>query len=139
MDIVLKESKTGWIKVTDEISVLVGYYNMQQEEKLKQILYEVGSMPEFELKDLEKFTPENKARLMTLNERYFKLFIKFTIKDWKGVKNSKGEEVPFVLLKDEMETGLWESLCRSMSLKDIYELHKMIKKEIEFTETDKKK
>ena len=139
MDIVLKESKTGWIKVTDEISILVGYYNMQQEEKLRQILYEVGSMPEFELKDLEKFTPENKARLMTLNERYFKLFIKFTIKDWKGVKNSKGEDVPFVLQKDEMETELWESLCRSMSLKDIYELHKMIKKEIEFTETDKKK
>jgi hypothetical protein len=80
MNIVLKESKSGWLKVSDEISVLIGYYNMQQEEKLKQILYEVGAMPDFELKDLDKFTPENKARLMTLNERYFKLFIKYTIK-----------------------------------------------------------
>ena len=139
MNIVLKESKTGWIKVSDEISVLVGYYNMQQEEKLKQILYEVGAMPDFELKDLDKFTPENKAKLMTLNERYFKLFIKYTIKDWKGVKTSVGEEVPFVLEKDEMETGLWQRLCQSMALKDIYELVKLIKKEIEFTEADKKK
>lgn len=139
MDIVLKQSKSGWLKVSDQIEVLVGYYNMQQEEKLKQILYEVGAMPDFESKDLEKFTPENKARLMMLNERYFKLFIKYTIKDWKGVKTSAGEDVPFVLVSDEMQTELWEKLCRSMALKDIYELVKLIKKEIEFTESDKKK
>lgn len=139
MNIILKESKTGWIKVSEGISVLVGYYNMQQEEKLKQILYEVGAMPDFELKDLDKFTPENKAKLMTLNERYFKLFIKYTIKDWKGVKTSAGEDVPFELVNDEMESGLWQRLCQSMALKDIYELVKLIKKEIEFTESDKKK
>lgn len=139
MDIILKQSKTGWVKVSNEISVLVDYYTMAQGEKLKQILYEVGAMPDFELKDASKLSPENKARLMMLNERYYKLFIKYTIKDWRGVKNSSGDEIEFSLSGDEMESGLWEQLCRSMALKDIYELVKLIKNEIEFSEADKKK
>ena len=139
MNIILKESKTGWVKVSDEISILVDYLTIEQESKLKQILYEVGFMPDLDLNNTDSLNPENKAKLMTLNEKYYKLFIKYTIKDWQGVRNSNGQDVEFRLVKNEMDSGLWESLCRSLTVTNLYELVSIIKKEIEFTEADKKK
>jgi len=137
MEIMLKESKTGWVKVSDSISVLVGYPTIEQDEELKKILYEVGFITNDQ--NVDDLTPKDKSDLMSLNEKYYKLYLKYTIKDWKGVNFSGGDEAVFKLTKNEMDDGLWQKLCRALVLSDIYELVKLIKKEIDFNDSDKKK
>ena len=136
MNIILKESKTGWVKVSDEISILVDYPKIEQQRILNHLVYEIVYVPKT---DNEIENIENKPDVLSINEKYHQLLLKFTIKDWKGVKNSDGEDVPFKLVNNEMENELWESLCRSLTLLKLYQLVDLIRKEIEFTEADKKK
>jgi hypothetical protein len=138
MEIILKESKTGWIKVNDDISVLVGYPTSEQDIKLKKILYEVGFMPGFDADKIDSLSPADRATVMSLNERYYKQYLKYTIKDWKGVRSENGTEIPCKVVSNELDNELWDKLCR-MPMKDIFELVKLIKAETDFTESDKKK
>jgi len=138
MEIVLKESKTGWVKVNEDISVLVGYPTSDQDIKLKKILYEVGFMPNFDAEKVDLLSPADRATVMSLNERYYKQYLKYTIKDWKGVRSENGTEITCKVVNNELDNDLWERLCR-MSMNDVFELVKLMKKEIDFTESDKKK
>ena len=139
MEIVLKESKTGWVKVNEDISVLVSYPTSDQDIKLKRILYELGFMPDFNPEDQSLLKPEDKAAMLSITEKYNKLYLKHTIKDWKGMRLGSGVEVICKVVNNELDNELWEMLCRSIKSLDLYELVKLIKKEIEFTESDKKK
>ena len=139
MEIVLKESKTGWVKVNEDISVLVGYPTSEQDIRLKKILYEVGFMPHFDPEQIDSLSPADRATVMSLNERYYKQYLKYSIKEWKGIRLTSGTEVVCKVVNNELDNELWEMLCRALTMNDVYELVKLIKAETEFNDSDKKK
>ena len=137
--IVLKESKTGWIKIDDELELLIDYPTIEQDNKLKKILYEVSFIPELDFENQDNLLGESKAHLMALNSLYFQYYIRYTIKDWKGINDPEGNAVECIIVNNEIEAKLWTKLCRVIPLNDLYEIVKKIKAELEFTEIDKKK
>ena len=139
MNIVLKDSKTGWIKISDELEVLVDYPTIEQSNKLRKILFEVSLIPNLQFETQDNLLASDKAQLMALNDLYFKYYIKYTIKDWRGVTDKDGNPIECKLISNEIESVLWSKICRAISIEDLYELVKKIKGQLEFTEEDKKK
>ena len=138
MNIILKESRTGWIKFEDDIEFLVDYLTIDQDAKLKKILYEMGFTSD-KLDNIESLSPSERASVIYLSELYYKYYFKYAVKDWRGIKDKEGNPISFKMSGNEMNTDLWQKFCRAVPLDDIFKIVKRIKEQVELTEDDKKK
>ena len=118
---------------------LIDYPTREQSYKLRQIFLELNDIP---MKDGEllfkEMTPEQIARVAIADKKYMESYLKFTIKDWK-VKDADGNDVKCALVNNELSNDLFERMCDSLSQEDLQIIYKAISKELEFTESDKKK
>lgn len=107
-----KKSKSDWIKI-DEVELLVDYPTNEQEVRLQEVM--VDSSLDKEVRNL----------------RYARLFLKFVIKDWKGID----EECK--LYNNELDNELW--LALTSDIPQTLTIFGKLFEELSFTEVDKKK
>ena len=106
-----KKSKTNWIEI-DNIKLLIDYPTNNQEMLLQEIL-------------LDNLSEQIKQL------RYARLYLRYTIKDWKGI------EADCLIINNELEKDLWESLVSdSMQALTIFG---KVYEQLTVTENDKKK
>jgi hypothetical protein len=119
MKISLKKSFNRWVKGTDGEEFLIDYPTVDQHQHLQTIL--IG----------DEFTGNDKPL------KYYQYFLKYVIKDWKGVTDEDGKPVKCKLANNELETDLWWSLVSG--IEGVVGLAVLLSQELEFTENDKKK
>jgi len=128
MDLFLRDNDLSeWLDLGNGAKFKLAYPTAQQEKELSastlQISLAVG--------EDEKFAK-------TYLEYWLKL-LKYTVKDWDGVNNARtGEPVKFATDKDgNMDDELLRPFAAYPELLSV--IGEKIKKQIDFTETDKKK
>ena len=147
MKINLKHSQTKWVDIDGESSFEIGYPTIEQSEKLKQLAYEIALVDDrlMEVGDeareniLSALPADKKAKMLILNEKLYKMTIKYSVKDWKGVPDSDGKDVDCVIINNELHPELYKGLVKDLDLGDLSHIYACILNEIEVTETDKKK
>ena len=145
MQIVLKHNPSHWVEIGDGIKVLVDYPTIEQKDKLDELLYELTFNAGDDVtaenldKKLSRIAPNRKAKMISLNQMYQKLYLKYVIKDWKGIKDEKGKAVKCIIEDNELENSLWTDLCRELRMEDLTKLYQLLLNELEFTDVDKKK
>jgi hypothetical protein len=120
MKLALKKSFNNWVKVGVEgEEFLIDYPSIEQDQKLQSI----------------KFSDEFSGNDKPL--KYFQYFLKFVIKDWKGIVDENGKPLKCKIVNNELEESIWWALVGDEGL--AMELFTICNKELEFTENDKKK
>ena len=120
MKLALKKSLTRWVKVGKENEEFyIDYPSIEQDQELQSIKFS------------EKFTGIDKGL------RFSQQFLKYIIKDWKGIKDEEGNEIKCKLIDNELDTELWWALVGDANMS--MELFTICWKELEFTDNDKKK
>jgi len=138
MKLANKKSFNDWITVGDD-KFKIDYPTREQSYKLKQIFLELNDIP---MKDgvllYDEMTPKQIARVAIADKRYMEFYLKFTIKDWE-VQDKDGNAVKCILMNNELSNDLFDRVCEALSQEDLGKLYQAINKELEFTESDKKK
>ena len=117
MKLALKKSLTRWVKVGKEgEEFYIDYPSIDQEQELQSIKFS------------EKFSGVDKGL------RFSQQFLKYIIKDWKGIKDEEGNEIKCKLVDNELETDLWWALVGDANM--TMELFTICWKELEFTDND---
>jgi len=122
MKFTLRKSISNWITVPTnegEVKFLIDYPTREQGQTIQTYV---------------------NGEIYSGNDKYLKALqylIKFTVKDWRGVKDENGNEIPCVVVNNELEDELWWMLVRDEERAT--SLGILIQEEIKFTETDKKK
>jgi hypothetical protein len=141
MKIKLKHSLSRWIKIEalEGVELLVDYCSVEQQDvldelkykcydSLKNVLYK--EKDEVKINEKELFNPDFMIFLRT--------FLKYHIKDWKGIIDiDTNEPVKCELKNNEVENDLIREVTQDR-LNTLLIFIK-INSELEFTETDKKK
>lgn len=132
IDIKLKKSATKTIKLDNGIELAVDYPTASQWSKLQELLYQVFLIDEEinNCKDSFKVV-ELKARKISLMNEYMKQFLRYTIKDIKGID---GE---IKVVNNELDNESYEAI--TYDLIQVRTLYDLISSEINFDEVDKKK
>lgn len=152
MNIKLKKSETRWVTIGDA-EFKIDYPNLDQQDEINEVQYQLGLLQyidRFEgetdedyagryLSQLEKLPIESKAKIETLGKKVCRLYIKYTIKDWKNINNENGEPVKCKLVNNALEDSIFNSFVKDMSFMELLTFFNSIKPEVEFTDTDKKK
>lgn len=120
----LKRSYNNWVDMGDGVSFLLDYPTREQEQRLEDFKY--GEMTNADL------IREGSATKTKDSLKYIRYYIKYTVKDWKGINipcslnglNELDDELWWALVKDELQA---------------MKIFSIISKELEFTEADKKK
>jgi len=115
-----KSGKTGWLKLNDTQEIYIDYPTVSQVQEIQNL----------------------SANLHSLNEDNFneklvyiaKLFIRYTIKDVKGFD---GWDTKNILQGGLLNENFWLGITYDTN--QALELYSLLKSELEFTETDKKK
>lgn len=139
LTIPLKHSKSKWITIGD-VKFKIGYLTLEQEDILKGHLYQT-------LTDKEELTQKRKGEIFGASIKYYRLFLKYTIKDWDGIVDQDGKKVKcktFINENDdergtELDNHQWIGLCKRLSEDDLSNHWALIYNEIKFDDTDKKK
>jgi len=137
MRIELRQSKTRWVEIEKGIKFKVDYMTLEQEDELKDLLYRVGLIDD--KMEFDKLSEDKLLKASSILKKYYRMFIRFTVKDWQGIKDTQGKAVKCKLVDDILDEQLWEGLVRNLSLDDLMIIYKKINDEIKFTEIDKKK
>ena len=128
MKLALKKSLTRWVKVGKENEEFyIDYPSIEQEQELDTI------------KNGDKYSGVDKAI------KHAQLYLKYVIKDWKGINDENGHpikcELTEVLMDGktnyELEYNLWWSLVKDSNI--MIGLFVPFWNELEPTESDKKK
>ena len=120
----LKKSFNNWVDMGDGVSFLLDYPTREQEQKLDDLKY--GEITNVEL------LREGSATKTKDSLKFMRFYIKCTVKDWKGI------DTPFRLNGfNELDDELWWALVKEEL--QAMKIFSVINKELEFTETDKKK
>lgn len=121
------ENRDRWIPIADDFSIKVDYLTADQKYKLESIQF--------------KNTDLNKGKLEKVDVAAFteaaRYFVKFCIKDWKGLKAPSGEEIKCVLVDNELEDSLWLALIQDDWLVNL--IYSKINEVLRWKELDKKK
>ena len=125
----------NWIKISDSLELLIDYPTREQEYKLKEIVYSTLR----NLKDTSDMSDEELGKSIMLNQKRLEYYLKFTIKDWKGVTDEENNDIPFKLVNNEMDNILWDSWMKNIEFTELRNIHDAIFSELEFNEIDKKK
>ena len=139
MQIPLRQSKSKWITIGD-VKFKIGYLTLEQDDILKGYLYQT-------VQGKEDLTPERKREVFKVSIQYYRLFLKYTIKDWEGIVDQDDKKVKcktFINESDdergtELDNHQWTGLCKRLSEGDLSNHWAKIFNEIKFDETDKKK
>jgi hypothetical protein len=135
MKIALKKTKMNWIKFGDSIEFLIDYPTREQEYKLKEIVYSTLR----NLKETAEMSDEELGKSIMLNQKRLEYYLKFTIKDWKGISDEEGNDLSCKLVNNELENILWDSWMKNIDFTELRNIHDLIFSELEFNELDKKK
>lgn len=130
----LKRSLNHWTEEIGGVKFKLKYPSIEQGlkiERLKKDIYEFEYVPDKE---------EIQFKIKNINEskalEYKRYCIRVWIEDWEGM-TEEGKPIKCELVNNELEESLWWALVRDEIL--LNELFMVFKKEIDFTETDKKK
>lgn len=142
MEIFAFDLSDKWIDVNEKIRFKVDYLEPDQSYKL-QVLLKKGIDFKMEYDDdglpiVANMTEEQRARFDAAWDYYIKVYLKYVIKDWEGIKDAKGNEIKCVLVNNELEEKLWKVLCNQTALL-FYLFVEASTKKLRFTDTDKKK
>ena len=119
MKLTLKKSNSHWVKGTEGEEFFIDYPTREQEQFLQGIVFG------------DEYSGMDKAL------KFAQYFLKFTIKDWKGIKDEDSKEIKCLVKDNELDTDLWWALVRDT--KQAFDLYFIFEKELEFTINDKKK
>ena len=120
MKISTKKSFNNWIKVGENgEQFLVDYPSVDQQQELQSIQFG------------DKYSGGDKAL------KFFQYFLKYVIKDWKGITDEDGKEIKCIVKNNELDNELWWSLVSDQM--EAIKLYKICFDELNFTDTDKKK
>ena len=123
MQLSLKKSSDKWISIEvekgDPVEFKLDYPTREQFQELQSIAFS------------DKYSGNDKML------KYAQLFIKYAVKDWKGIVDGDNKELKCVLKDGEVEDDLWWGLAQRPEM--AMNIYLSIAPEIEFTETDKKK
>lgn len=149
LTIPLRNSKTKWLNF-DKVKFKIGYLTLEQDDILKGLLRSLGFadptlITKGELTD--EVSSKKRSELYGLYIRYYRLFLKYTIKDWEGIIDEVGKKVKCKIFinEDDEEKGTeldnhqWIGLCKSLSEGDLSDHWARIFNEIKFNDVDKKK
>ena len=154
MNIKLKHSDSRWVKIEDA-EFKIDYPTKDQQDEIDElqdtlIYYQTGSFKPIEgdteeesnkrfLDYINNLSPEVRAKVKSITKKICRLYIKYSIKGWKNINDSDGNEVEFRLTNNEMEDNLFNKFTDNMRWLQLLTFFNMIKPEVEFTDTDKKK
>lgn len=152
MNIKLKKSETRWVTVGDA-EFKIDYPTIEQQDEIDEAQHQLGLLQYISrldnesdddyanryLSELNQLPIESKSKIETLGKKICRLYIKYTIKDWKNINDENGEPVKCKLVNNALEENLFNSFIRDMSLLELLTFFNAIKPQIEFTDTDKKK
>jgi len=141
---ILKKSKTKWIDVEgfEGVKVKIDYSQPEQEEELRELMFQMIynnpnlSKPKEEWVEL---SPEQKAKENRIAEKLAKLRIRYQIKEWAGITDDDGNEVPIKIINNMIEKNLFDSFIGNFEYVPLISLGNLIQNETEFNEADKKK
>lgn len=141
---ILKHSKSKWIELEGfEGKIKIDYPTTEQMETIREIFFQLLYLNPNYTKDDKapeiKLTFEQEAKEKIIAEKLAKLRIKYSIKDWEGIKDEEGNNVEFKLVNNEMEKDLFESFISNLNYAQMIKLGYKIQDETEFNEADKKK
>jgi hypothetical protein len=112
--------------------IKIDYPTIEQQDQLNEILFQSIFIDNKirETKD-PLLIAKLQAEKVNLYNQYMRLFLRFTIKDIKGLPEAIKVE------NNQLSDDSYEKLC--YDLEQVRTLFNVINNEIEFTETDKKK
>ena len=119
------DNKDKWIKLDGGLEVLVDYMTAEQSFKYNRIVN--GLVKNKELTD------EQAIDMFEIASYY----IKYTVKDWKGLFDNEGVEIKCQLVNNELEDKLWDGLVRQQYL--LISLYSKAIEVLRITNIDKKK
>jgi len=122
----LKHNESKWVSIGtnpkgEPIEFEITYPTIEQEAQLQKLL----------LRDSEK--EDSNYKLLEF-QRYL---IKCSVKNWKGIIDSEGNNIDCKLINNELEDELWWALVKD--IQQTIDIGSKINSEIEFTIADKKK
>lgn len=152
MNIKLKNSETRWVTIEDA-EFKIDYPNIEQQDEINEIQYQLGLLQfvdrkeneadeeyaERYLRELETLPIESKAKIETLGRKICRLYIKYSIKDWKNINDELGNPVKCKIVNNAIEDELFDKFIKDMNFLELLTFFNAIKPKVEFTETDKKK
>lgn len=141
---ILKKSKTKWIDVDgfDGVKVKIDYSSPEQEEELREIMFQmIYNNPNIGRKEIEyvDLTSEQKAKENRIAEKLAKLRIRYQVKDWSGVTDNEGNDIPIKIVNNMIDKDLFDGFIGNFEYVPLISLGKVIQDETEFNEADKKK
>lgn len=125
MQLATFNNKDRWVEIHEDFKVKVDYPNVNQKYVLEEMQFKG-----FDGEDVKKIN------LASFNQsaRYF---LKFTIKDWEGLKDFSDNPIKCVLVNDELEESLWSALVMNDEL--TFLMYKKINEVLRWSHSDKKK
>ena len=100
-----KNTYDGWLEFDNGIKLKIDYPTLPQKDKLNSLLLKGLDI------NAKKFETKE-----TTNQEFMRMYIKFTVKDWEGMKDGNGNVYKCETVKDEfggteLKEDLWFMLC----------------------------
>lgn len=151
MNIKLKGTETRWVTIEDA-EFKIDYPNIEQQDEINELQYQLSLLQfvnrkdeteeeyaERYLRELDSLPIESKAKIETLGRKICRLYIKYSIKDWKNINDENGNPVKCKIVNNAIEDELFNNFIKDMSFLELLTFFNAIKPKVEFTDTDKKK
>lgn len=113
-----KDILTDWIELDEKTKIKVDYPQGKQIHDLQDLSIAVASDP-------TKFVA------------YMRMYLKYTIKDWKYLLNVGGEEIECKVIGNELADSVWYTLTSDPTI--VTELYTRIEEQLRWVDKDKKK
>jgi hypothetical protein len=125
MQLTTYNNKDRWVEIHEDFKVKVDYPNINQKYILEEMQF-------------KGFDGENtkNINLASFNQSA-RFYIKFTIKDWEGLKDFNGDPIPCLTVNNELEDSLWSALVANDEL--TFLMYKKIDEVLRWNYLDKKK
>ena len=152
MNIKLKHSNSRWVKIEDA-EFKIDYPTIEQNDEISELQYRLALLQSVDKKEdetsdeyasryieeIQLIPIEDKSKVATLTKKVCRLYMRYTIKDWKNINDESGGPVKCKVVNNVMDEDLFNSFIKDMSFMQLLTFFNKIKPEIEFTDSDKKK
>jgi hypothetical protein len=138
------------------VKFLIGYPTVQQKYELEKV---ISSGVDFSIKEIltnkklkgikdkspeelysdiySILTFEQRSKIEAAENMYRLLYLKYTIKEWEGLKDSQGNETKCVVENNELADYLLDAISSTENVVNL--LYDAIKEKLRWNDTDKKK
>jgi len=152
VNIKLKHSNSRWVKIEDA-EFKIDYPTIEQNDEISELQYRLALLQSVDKKEdetsdeyasryieeIQLIPIEDKSKVATLTKKVCRLYMRYTIKDWKNINDESGVPVKCKVVNNVMDEDLFNSFIKDMSFMQLLTFFNKIKPEIEFTDSDKKK